>query len=146
MPHSFVYRKKRAATSNLLSTFWPFAHICPVLLRSVFRLPSMMDSGVACASLCLPLCYSLKTPSRSFLHPSSFHNQFPRHIAVLACPLNWQQPHSFLQFFTLVLCCPSLPTNHPGLLQTHLFHVLRDSPHVHRYLSLRHQGLPLLAT
>ena len=29
---------------------------------------------------------SLTTVVQSFLHPSSFHNQFPRHMSVLVCP------------------------------------------------------------
>ena len=84
---------------------------------------------------------------QSFLHPSFFHNQFPRYIAVIVCPsvvslpsqhsLDRPQAHSFFQLLTLVLCCPILPTDHPGLFQKHLLHVLRANSHVHRHLPFK---------
>ena len=75
-------------------------------------------------------------------------------MSVLVCPsfvgipskhsLDWLQPRSFLQLLTLMRRRPSLPIDHPGLLQKHLFYVLRaDHSHVHRHLSLKHQDVPL---
>ena len=91
---------------------------------------------------------------QSFLHPSSFHDQLPQHIAVHVCPrfvglpsqhsLGRLQPQSFHQLFALALCCPFLPLDHPGLLQKHLLHIRRaDHSHVHYYLTFKHQGVPL---
>ena len=83
-----------------------------------------------------------------FQRPSSFNTEFPRHISVLVCPrfvglplqhsLIWLQQHSFFQLLTLENCCTSLPMDHGGLLQKHLFHVLRtDHSHVHHHLSFK---------
>ena len=51
--------------------------------------------------------------AQSVLHPSSFHNQFPRRMSVLVWPrlvglpsehsLDWLQPLSFFQLLTVVL-------------------------------------------
>ena len=95
--------------------------------------------------------WSGAAPPQSFLYPTAFHNQFPRQMPVLVCPpflglssqhsLGWIPPYCFIQLFTLVLCCPSFPL---GMLQLHLFHVLRaDHTHVHRHSSLKPQGVPL---
>ena len=83
-----------------------------------------------------------------------FHDQLPRHMSVFICPhfaglssqqsLDWLQPHSFFQLLTLVLGCSSPPTDHLGLIQKHHFHVLRaDHSHVHLYLLLKDQRVPL---
>ena len=54
------------------------------------------------------------------------------------------QTYSFFQLHTLVLCCPSLPIDHPGLFQQHILHILRAShSYVHRHLHLKQQGVPL---
>ena len=51
---------------------------------------------------------------------------------------------STARIVTLVLGCPSLPIDHPGLLQKHLFHVLKeDRSHVHPYTLLKDQSVPL---
>ena len=99
----------------------------PILLRRFGPLPCHQ-------SLCQPLHFLRVRPTsiiQSFLHPSSFHDQPPHHIAVRVCPrfvgltpqhsLDGLQPHSFFQLLTLVLCGPFLPTDHPGLFQKHLF-------------------------
>ena len=85
---------------------------------------------------------------QSFLHPFSSHDQFAHHIAGLvgsttrwsffAAWLDWLQPNSFLQFLTLVLGCPCLPKDLPGLRQMHLFHTLRPNhSRVHRHVPLK---------
>ena len=67
----------------------------------------------------------------------------------LICPssqhsMDRLQPHSFLQLFVLVPCCPSAPTDHPGLPQKHILCVLwANSSHVHRHPPFKQQGLPL---
>ena len=90
----------------------------------------------------------------SFLHPSSSHDQFPRRISVLISPrlvalssqrsLDSFQSLSLFKLLTLVLRCPFLPVDHPGLLQKHLFYVLRaDHSRVHCHLPFKNQGVPL---
>ena len=63
----------------------------------------------------------------------------PRFVALpLQHSLIRLQQHSFFQLLTLENCCPSLPMDHGGLLQKHLFHVLReDHSHVHHHLSFK---------
>ena len=120
-------------------------------------LPSLHDGQVCLCfsvpSLLQPLLLYLSDHPMSYtiLHPSSYHDQFSRHIAVLIRPrfvgfLAWvgSSPHSFLQLLTLVLDCPSLPVDYPCLLQKHRFHVLwADHSHVHRHLLLNKQSVPL---
>ena len=58
--------------------------------------------------------------------------------------LDWFKPHSLFQLFTLVLCCPFPPKDHPGLFQEHLLHILwADHSHVHRHLLVKQQVAPL---
>ena len=107
------------AISSCLSTCWP-SKVQPVLLP------------------CFLLCCSLETllfvrplnVLRSFLHPSSFYDKFPHHIAVLVCSrfvglsspqsLDCLQRDSSFQLLTLVHGCPSHPMDHPGLFQKYL--------------------------
>ena len=77
-------------------------------------------------------------PNVSFLHPSSFHDQFSHHIEVLVYPqfvglpsqhsLDWLQPDSFFRLLTLVFDCPFLPMDHPGPFQKHLLCIPAGRP------------------
>ena len=85
---------------------------------------------LACVSVLLAsstLLWSSEKPVsyNSFPHPSSFHDQFSRHLSVLVCPhrLDNLRPSSF-QLLTIVCGCPCLPMDHPVLFQKHLLHVL----------------------
>ena len=52
--------------------------------------------------------------------------------------------HTLFWLLTLLFGGPVLPTDHPGLFQKHLLHVLRvDHSHVHCSLLLKHQAVPL---
>ena len=85
----------------------------------------------------------------SFPHPSPSTTSF---LVALRC---WSV-HDSLPFlrniawigsthtpsFTPVLCCPSLPIDHPGLFRKHLLYILRaDHYHIHRHLSFEHEDV-----
>ena len=55
------------------------------------------------------------------------------------------QPNTLPQFFILVLCCPLLPVDCPGLLQQHLPHILRTNTCLISIVSiaLQCQGVPM---
>ena len=114
-------------------------------------------------SLCFSVPSSLLQPRhsghpnvvQSFLHPSSSYDQVLRTCPCLSVHASlvflrgiaWigsrHTPH-FSQLLTLVLGCPFLPIDLPGLLQRHLFHVLpADHSHVHRHLPFKKLGVPL---
>ena len=83
---------------------------------------------------------------QAFLNPTSFHDQLPRHTSVLICPrlirltsqhsLDRLQPYFFFQLRMLVICCPRLPINHPGLVSKACSSrpAGRHHSHVHRHL------------
>ena len=119
-----------------------------------------MDSGAACASLCLHLRRILGT---SFRVATYCHTVFSAPILLQqpassshcgACvsgpvgfpsqnSLDWLQPPSFLQLLTLRLCCPFRPID-PGLLQKHVLYVLQTNHfHVHSHLPFKQHSMQL---
>ena len=50
-----------------------------------------------------------------------------------------------MQFFTLICCCPFLPTEHCGLLQRSCHCILwRNNFHAHRHLLFKQKSMPLV--
>ena len=140
-----------------------FGPLCPMSRVSIWVLVSdflfMTDNGpVFLRAFCFvasPKFLFIRPPYvvLSLLHPSSFYDQFPRHIAVLVCPcfvclpsqenLDRLQSNFFLQLLTLVLGCTFLPLGHHSLFLKHRPYVLRaDHSDVHRHLFLKRHGVP----